>query len=149
MMKKKSIQNKKSIKKPLERHKILIKKMMGNSGKPVSLAKAMKEVGYSDNYANNPQEIKKTRSWDILMKEVLNDELLAEKHSELLNKKEIFNIDGELVKSGQPHSDVKGALDMGYKLKSKYAPEEFNMKFKGFNKDQLIDLIMSKITKKK
>lgn len=41
------------------------------------------------------------------------------------------------------------ALDKGYKLKSKYAPEEFNLKFKGFSKAQIIDNIMNKITKKK
>jgi len=148
-MKKKIKKINPATKKALERHKLLLKRISGNLGKGMSLAQAMKLEGYSDSYANNPQQLKETRSWDALLKEELPDHLLAEKHKELLEKKEIFNVDGELIKSGQPHSDVKGALDMGYKLKSKYAPEEFNMKFKGFNKNQLIDLIMSKITKKK
>ena len=38
---------------------------------------------------------------------------------------------------------------MGYKLKGKYSPEEINMKFKGFTKEQLISSIMDKITNKK
>lgn len=135
--------------KPLERHKVLVKKILGNEGKPISLGKAMRESGYSEKYADNPQLLKKTKSWDLLIKEVLNDEMLIEKHVQLLNKKEIFNIDGELIKSGQVHSDVKQALDMSYKLKSKYAPEEYNLKFKGFSKQQLINTIMNKITKKK
>lgn len=41
------------------------------------------------------------------------------------------------------------ALDKGYKLKGKYEPEELNLKFKGFSKEQLIDSIMGKLTKKK
>ena len=44
---------------------------------------------------------------------------------------------------------IKDGLDMAYKLKGSYEPEEMNLKFKGFSKDQLIDSIMSKIAKKK
>jgi len=41
------------------------------------------------------------------------------------------------------------ALEKAYKIKNKFAPEEYNLKFKGFSKNQLIDTILSKITKKK
>lgn len=136
-------------KEPLERHKVLLNKILGNKGKPMSLGKAMRESGYTEKYSDNPQLLKKTRSWDILIKDVLNDELLAEKHLQLLNKQEIFNIDGELVKSGQAHSDVKQALDMAFKLKGKYSPEEVSLKFKGFSKEQLQDLVFNKLVIKK
>ena len=58
----------------------------------------------------------------------ISNELLVEKHLQLLNKKEVIVIrkgqrtETELTE--QPHSDVKGALDMAYKLKGSYAPEK-------------------------
>lgn len=174
-------QKKNKEKKPLERHILLEKKLLENTGKgkTISLSKAMREVGYSEGYAKNPQDLKKTRSWDTLMKEVLNDEFLMQQHLELFNAKEVQRfifptrlkdpeiIDmvkeagfkvitirpsplGKMAFYSIPNARAKkDALDFAYKLKNKYAPEEYNLKFKGFTKEQLIDLILGKITKKK
>ena len=63
--------------------------------------------------------------------EALPDDLLAEKHLELLNKKEVILIHGKENKiefTEQPHSDVKGALDMAYKLKGAYAAEKHDIR---------------------
>lgn len=39
----------------------------------------------------------------------------------------------------------KDGLDMGYKLKGKYEPEQHNIKFNSFSKEQLVDLILGKM----
>lgn len=61
--------------------------------------------------------------------EMLSDELLAERHLELLNKREVYRIgygeDTEYEVSDQPDTQaVKAALDMAYKLKGSYAAEK-------------------------
>ena len=42
----------------------------------------------------------------------------------------------------------KDGLDMAFKLKNKYAPETMNLKFAGYDKTQLIDLMVRKLKKK-
>lgn len=62
--------------------------------------------------------------------EALPDDLLAERHLELLNKREVFRIKGgegdeEYELTDQPDTQaVSKALDMAYKLKGDYAPEK-------------------------
>ena len=137
-----------------ERHKLLLKEISKNIKSGITLEKAMLKAGYSKSYAKTSTHLKDTKSWQKLLETYLSDEDLAKKHNELLNKKEIIIINQKrkkfkIIKTGQPHSDVKSAIDMGYKLKGKYSPEEINMKFKGFTKEQLISSIMDKITNKK
>lgn len=167
--------------KPLERHKLIVKDLSGNIGKGKkrkSLKQTMIDKGYSESYADSGH-IKKTRSWDELMKVVLNDEMLAEKHEALLNAKQVQRFifatrikDEDIIEmveeagfkvitirnspmgkmafySVDNTRAIKDGLDMAYKLKAKFTPEEINLKFKGFNKSQLIDLVMSKVAPKK
>ncbi len=42
----------------------------------------------------------------------------------------------------------KDGLEMAYKIKNKYAPESLNLKFAGYDKSQLIDLVLRKLKKK-
>lgn len=42
----------------------------------------------------------------------------------------------------------KEGLDMAYKIKNKYAPETMNFKFAGYDKKQLIDMVLTKLKKK-
>ncbi len=173
------------MKKPLERHR----KVLENVGKGKSLGQAMRDEGYSDNYANNPQALRKTLSWDDLVKTVLSDDKLIMVHENLLNSHRMDQmtfppeskskklgtdiitdqdiedmflelgcrvrkiVHGELARHvyfWSPDNMARDkALDKAYKIKSKYAPEEYNLKFKTFNKHQLIDAILGKITKKK
>lgn len=166
--------------KPLERHKVIVKDLSGNIGKKKrkSLKQTMIDNGYSESYADSGH-IKKTRSWDDLMKIVLNDELLATKHNALLNAKQVQRFifatrikDEDIIEmveeagfkvitirnspmgkmafySVDNTKAIKDGLDMAYKLKGKFTPEEINLKFKGFTKEQLIDLVMSKVAPKK
>lgn len=147
---------KKKTKKPLERHKLVLKRISENIRKGMTMEQAMLKENYSPSYAKSSTHLKETKSWETLLKEQLPDDLLTKKHKQLLEKEQIFaknnNKTGEIdiIRTGEidPNAVSKG-LDMAYKLKNKYAPEEYNLKFKGFSKSQLIDSIMSKITKKK
>lgn len=98
------------------RQKKLIKKILENSGKPISISQSMKEVGYGEGYAKNPQYLTNTKSWQQLMDEFLPDSLIAEKHNALLNKTDDKgDIDANAVKSG---------IDLAYKVKGRFAPEK-------------------------
>jgi len=161
----------------LERHKLLFKKISGNDGKEISLGKAMREIGYTEEYANNPHKLKQTKSWKSLMETHLSDEKLSRVHSKLLEAKNIrqlnFNYkmkDGEIqdlieregytfigtkrfmttavVFFSTPDGlTIRSALDMGYKLKGKYEAERHDFKFSPYTKEQLIEMILEKVGK--
>lgn len=61
----------------------VVKETLENPG--ISLSKAMKKAGYSTPMSRNPQELTQSKGWQELMKEYLPDDLLAQKHLELLN----------------------------------------------------------------
>ena len=145
-MKKK--QNKTKKVKIQEQHKLLLKTISENIRKGMSMGEAMLSVGYSVAYSKSTNHLKETESWQELMKTHLPDTLLAEKHKQILNKTEILVVDKKIVKTGQPHSDVKYGVEMGYKLKGKFEPETLNLKFGAYNKDQLLDLLVGKLHKK-
>lgn len=102
------------------RQKKLAKKLIENGGKSVSAT--MLEVGYTEGYAHNPQKITQKKSWAELMEQYLPDDLIAERHHALLEKKD---------KDGQPHTDVKGAIAMAHDLKGYVKPKkvEFSGEF--------------------
>lgn len=113
---------------PTERHKLLKKKIAENGGR---LGKALKDLGYSENYQKSPDKFRKTKSWQELMNQDLPDDLLAKKHRELLNKKEVVTRNNnetkqiDVVETGQLDANaVRAGLDMAYKLKGHYAPEK-------------------------
>lgn len=88
-----------------------------NEHKPIP--KAMLEAGYSKSFSNNPQELTRSDAWKELLDKHIPDELLTQKHRELLDARDKEgNIDVTAVRSG---------VDMGYKLKGKYAPEQSNV----------------------
>lgn len=62
------------MKSPSIRQKLVAEKMVANGG---SMKKAMKEAGYSDAYAKNPQKLVETDTWDQLLDKVLSDDKLA------------------------------------------------------------------------
>jgi len=107
--------------------------MMGDNG-GMSRTEAMIQKNYSPSYADGGK-IADTDSWQELMKTYLPDDLLAKRHKELLNKREVVkeysHEQGEYVQrvTDQPETNaVKAGLDMGYRLKGKYAPEKhFNV----------------------
>lgn len=96
-----------------------------------NISKTMLQVGYSKNSAKNPKNLTESDGWKELMEQELPNSLLAQKHKELLNKKEVkrtFNAElGEWIEieTGQIDTQaVSKGLDMAYKLKGNYAPEK-------------------------
>jgi len=69
-----------------------ISKMVENGGKSrkrISTSKALEAVGYSPAYAHNPQKFLNTKTAKELLKEYLPDELITQRHAELLGAAEI------------------------------------------------------------
>ena len=62
-------------KEPELRQKELLKYMSENVG--LSMSQAMKDLGYSENYSNSPDKIKKTKGWKALMRKYLPDSKLV------------------------------------------------------------------------
>jgi hypothetical protein len=109
-------------------------KLLGENGGKKPIGKLMIEAGYAKSYAHNPKKLKRTKNWQELMETYFPDTLLAERHRDLLNKKEYIAIgkkgEREAVCTGEIDGNaVARGLDMGYKLKGKYTPEEH--KFSG------------------
>jgi hypothetical protein len=109
-----------------EKQKRAIRNVVENGG---NVSKAMRDAGYSPNTAHTPQKLTESDAWREIMDRVLPDDLLAEKHAALLNKKEVkrtFDHDaGEWIDAETGDVDtqaVSKGLDMAYKLKGKYSP---------------------------
>lgn len=88
--------------------------------KTITIGRILREAGYSESVCKAPQRVTQRKGWQELIKEYFPDDLLVKKHRELLNKKEIVTYKGTYKKTDQPHTDVKYALEMLYKLKKKY-----------------------------
>lgn len=71
--------------------------------------------------------------------EALPDELLAEKHLELLNKTD--------EKGGIDVPAVRAGLDMAYKIKGSYAPEKKKVEIEETESDEYLDRLAEKISK--
>ena len=110
---------------PTLKQKRAFKEVGVNGG---NISKAMKVAGYSPSASKRTDKLTRTKGWEQLMKQELPDGLLAKRHRALLNKNETIIVhegkESRVEITTQPHSDVKGALDMAYKLKAKYAPEK-------------------------
>jgi hypothetical protein len=92
------------------------------------IGEVMVKAGYSKNTAIAPTKLTKSKGWLELMEKYLPDKLLAEKHRELLEvpKKVRRYIKGDLESEYEELDSqaISKGLDMGYKLKGKYAPEK-------------------------
>ena len=112
------------------KQKKAVQKVAENGG---NVSKGMIAAGYSPATAKTPQKLTESKGWLELMERYLPDETLAEKHLELLNKREVVKtfVDGEAEYEfiDQPDTAaVSKALDMAYKLKGSYAPEKQDRK---------------------
>lgn len=109
--------------KPTQKQARAIKNVVDNGG---NVYKAMIDAGYSPATAKTPQKLTESKAWESLMDKYLPDESLAKIHKKILKKQEVQLKNNnetkkvEVVKTGQPHSDVGKALDMAYKLKGRY-----------------------------
>lgn len=121
-----------------QRQKKVLKKILENRG--TSMSKAMKEAGYSDAYAKNPDQLAKTKTWQEVVEETFSDETLMEKHKELLEAKKPVFLKGMPLNISIPDYDIQvKALDMSYKIKGSYAPEKHQVvnPFEGLDDDEL------------
>lgn len=107
------------------RQRKAIQKMSENIGNQ-SAGEILRRAGYSESVSKTPNRVFKTKGWKQLMEEYFPDEMLLKAHTALLNKQEIVAYQGGFVQTGQPHSDVKYALDLIYKLKGHYQNTEIN-----------------------
>lgn len=64
------------------KHKRVLKNLAENGG---SLRKAIKDAGYSQETADNPQKITKSKSWKALLDQYLPEEKLLDLHDKQLN----------------------------------------------------------------
>lgn len=101
-------------------------------GKNKSMRNVMLKAGYSEATAVNPSaKLISSIGWQKLLDKYLPEKMIAERHRQLLDKKELVirnnNKTGklEVLETGQIDAQaVSKALDMYYKLKGTYAPEK-------------------------
>lgn len=96
-----------------------------------SVSAAMRKAGYSPKTAKTPKKLTESKAWEKILGKSLPDELLMERHRDLLNKQEVRiknNVStGEIDTIPTGEIDiiaVSKGLDMAYKLKGKYAPDK-------------------------
>lgn len=136
------------------RAKTTFEKMVANGGKRRSLAQAMRDAGYSESYARNPQKIKKTEAWKEYLDEFIPDEKIALVHLSLLEAQRICriafpvcltnnDIENIISSSGRKVVTIRRyrnrvsvafsepdvlaqikALDLAYKIKGSYGKED-------------------------
>ncbi len=125
--------------------------------------KSAKKVGYSETYAtkilgkvskqNNPEGVlleKGRKSLaDALKGKGINTDWLANLVYKLGNKTDKRVIGGKLIDTGDPDSQgAKNALDFIAKTQGMYEPETHVHKFSSYSKEQLIEHLMAKLTKR-
>lgn len=82
-----------TVKKQNLRARATVQKMVANGGKRRSLAQAMREAGYSESYARNPQKIKGTKAWQDYLEEYIPDEEVAVAHKALLGAQRVSRME--------------------------------------------------------
>ncbi len=103
-----------------------------------TITEAMIAMRYKPNVVKTPTNITKSKSWAMLMDEFLPDDIVLERHSELLNKRDVKiltewvsepgkrkqkRVERE-VDAGPNVPAVSKALEMAYKLRGSYIPEK-------------------------
>lgn len=111
----------------LPRHRAVMETMQNNGGK---ITKAMIAMSYAPSTISQ-NVIEKTKSWKMLMEEHLPEDLIALRHSELINKRarrNIKNAKGEIIEydvdDGPDTPAVVKALELAYKLRGSFAAEK-------------------------
>lgn len=112
-----------------------------------SVSGAMREAGYSDNTAKVPGKVTKTKSWQELMDQYLPQDLVAQKHAELLDAEDIVFIPrgNKILERRRPdHAARKAGVDMAHKLRGSFAPEKIELskrKFGNMSNAELAEVI--------
>lgn len=88
-----------------------IQKMVANGGKTRSLAQSMREAGYSESYARNPQKIKRTQAWKEYLQEFIPDESIANTHRGLIEAKKLNRLDLPASLNDKDIKDLMVSID--------------------------------------
>lgn len=88
-----------------------------------NVSKAMKLAGYSAASAKDPQRLTRSKGWQELMRKYLPDDKLLVKHEEALEAMKVTS-HGESDHEVPDHTTRLKAVDLAYKLKSKYLIEK-------------------------
>jgi hypothetical protein len=96
-----------------------------------NVTRAMLDANFSPATANNPKNLTESKAFKENFADRIPDDLLAKRHLELLNKREVVKTfshetgETEVEITDQPDTQaVSKALDMAYKLKGSYAPDK-------------------------
>lgn len=125
-----------------QKQKLAHSKIVENGG---NVSKTMKESGYSPATAKTPSKLTRSKGWQELMEKYLPEKLLARKHRQLLNKKQVVVIGRGINREAFPTKEidteaVARGLDMGYKLRGKYKPTQIDVRsFVGWTPKELKD----------
>lgn len=104
------------------KQKLVASKLLENPG--TSVSQAMREAGYKEGSAKNPQELTRSKGWAELMDKYVPEKLLLQRHKQLLNKRVTYWAgDGEnkkLVRTSEIDSAaVARGVELGYKMRGK------------------------------
>lgn len=126
---------KKASKKPKRKPSIRAERtaqiLAGNGGK--SVGAAMREAGYSKSSADTPSKLTNTLSWPELMDKYLPRKSIAAAHKKLVSaeKSTFVQVGGEIIEKKSPDNAARNkAVDMAYKLRGEFAPEQIEVKGK-------------------
>lgn len=87
------------------RQKKAAEKVVENGG---NVSKAMREAGYSPETAKNPKKLTKSKGWDALMEQYLDDKTLATVHKSLLTAHQLEHM---VFPLSQTDKDIKELLE--------------------------------------
>lgn len=73
-----------------------------------NISKAMKKAGYSDSVSKRTDKLTQTKGWKELMEQYLPDDMLAQKHQELLNSTGIDHLVFPLGPKGEDDDNFSG-----------------------------------------
>lgn len=111
---------------PKPRIKKVFVEKLENVGKP--LGQIMRENGYAENTANNPDHVTKSKSWEMLMDEYIPESLIAETHKEAFSAMRVIsavNTNKQANGATADFIDVPDwqtrmkATELGYKIRGK------------------------------
>lgn len=140
---KKGVNNSKSGKQPPSvRQKLAFKRLVEKGG---SVSAGMRAVGYSPATAKTPSKLTKSRSWNQLMDQYISDDLLSKVHNEQLQATRPVIIGKTIIKMFPDNDARNKAVDMGYKLKAKYTPEQIELtkrKYQDLNNKDLAERLV-------
>lgn len=109
------------------RQKLAASKMVEFGGK-MSMRRAMREAGYSEATAKNPQKLTRSVSWKEIIGEKLSDELLVDRLLVLINAKKTersHKSSGKVVVTEREDcTAISRGLDMAFKIKGKYIADK-------------------------